>query len=384
MMLRNIPTNQTRRKLFHAILPSISNLNDTNSTKHQFHHPSNIQTPITRTLSIDDKSRPTPILPSSISSKPLRKNRDINDEGIIARVPVKSIYAARTIDINAIVPKLVYKIKPDKNETTNKVSSLFHKNADVSSSPVLPSPTTYRHMGKNCVILQYPPEETGGIERYTIVFRFGSVVFINVQPSHADAILQEIKSFQGNARPISEQKEYFEIAIQPSIAQPTVTPDYVKISHIDMNAVSVVSTIMAQTVAFDSYNIIVDELLAEFAKISAHVEKTGNFDMEKQNLFRVIAQNNSLFIDMVSKIGVLERSDTAWNFSQYEAIYQGMREEFELDDRFDHVEFKLNMIQQNTKFFLEILHNQKTQTLEYVIIVLIAFECILMCLDMTG
>ena len=61
-----------------------------------------------------------------------------------------------------------------------------------------------------------------------------------------------------------------------------------------------------------------------------------------------------------------------------------MREEFELDDRFDHVEFKLNMIQQNTKFFLEILHNQKTQTLEYVIIVLIAFECILMTLDMTG
>ena len=121
---------------------------------------------------------------------------------------------------------------------------------------------------------------------------------------------------------ISERKEYFEIAIQPSTKKPTVTPDYVTVSHIDMNAVSVVSTIMAQTVAFDSYNVIVDELLANFAAINANVEKTGNFDMEKENLFRVIAQNNSLFIDMVSKIGVLERSDTAWNFSQYEAIYQ--------------------------------------------------------------
>jgi len=142
---------------------------------------------------------------------------------------------------------------------------------------------------------------------------------------------------------------------------------------------------MGQTVAMDSYKVIVDELLATFAAINDTVKKTGNFtQMEKDCLFKVVAQNNSLFIDMVSKLGVMDRSDTAWNFSQYENIYQGMKEEFELDNRFEHIEFKLNMIQQNTKFFLEVLHNQKTQTLEWIIIILIAFECTLMSLDMTG
>lgn len=61
-----------------------------------------------------------------------------------------------------------------------------------------------------------------------------------------------------------------------------------------------------------------------------------------------------------------------------------MKLEFEIDDRFGNIEDKLDMIQQNAKFFLEILHNQKTNTLEWIIIVLIMFECILMILEMSG
>jgi uncharacterized Rmd1/YagE family protein len=58
--------------------------------------------------------------------------------------------------------------------------------------------------------------------------------------------------------------------------------------------------------------------------------------------------------------------------------------EFEIEARFDHIEFKLDLIQQNAKFFLEILHNQKSDTLEWIIIILISFECMLMLMDMTG
>jgi len=61
-----------------------------------------------------------------------------------------------------------------------------------------------------------------------------------------------------------------------------------------------------------------------------------------------------------------------------------MRKEFDLDERFRNVEFKLDLIQQNAKFFLEVLHAQKSNTLEWVIIVLISFECALMILEMSG
>jgi uncharacterized Rmd1/YagE family protein len=55
-----------------------------------------------------------------------------------------------------------------------------------------------------------------------------------------------------------------------------------------------------------------------------------------------------------------------------------------IHSRFDHIEFKLDLIQNNAKFFLEVLENKKTNTLEWIIIVLISFECMLMMLDMSG
>jgi len=223
--------------------------------------------------------------------------------------------------------------------------------------------------------------------RFVAIFRFGSVVFFNVPSREANIILKQIKKH--GVEPISqgfERKESFEVVIRPSLEETArVNGDFAMVKDLNMNSVAVISTIMAQTVVLDSYNDTVDELLATFASINSTVKRTGNFtDMERESLFKVVAQNNSLFIDMISKLGIKDRSDTAWNLSQYEQVHEGMKDEFEIDGRFEHIEFKLNLIQQNAKFFLEILQSQKSNALEWIIIVLIAFECVLMILEMSG
>jgi len=42
------------------------------------------------------------------------------------------------------------------------------------------------------------------------------------------------------------------------------------------------------------------------------------------------------------------------------------------------------LAQHNTRFFIEILHNQKSNNVEWIIVFLIAFESGLMILDMSG
>ncbi len=164
-----------------------------------------------------------------------------------------------------------------------------------------------------------------------------------------------------------------------------VNGDLCVVPALDMDCVAVIANIMAQTVALDAYSRTVENLLQSFANINTKVTQSGSFtELEKNTLFRTVAQNNSIVIDLISKLGIKDRSDTAWNLSQYEQVHSGLKEEFEIDNRFDLIEFKLNLIQQNAKFFLEVLHHQKANTLEWIIVVLIAFECSLMMLDMTG
>ena len=108
-----------------------------------------------------------------------------------------------------------------------------------------------------------------------------------------------------------------------------VTGDYCMVPELDMNGVAVIGTIMGQTVTLDSYSDTVEELLTNFARINSTVTQTGSFTTgDKSFLFKTVAQNNSIFIDMISKVRIKDRSDTAWNLTKYETIHYGLKEEF--------------------------------------------------------
>ena len=72
----------------------------------------------------------------------------------------------------------------------------------------------------------------------------------------------------------------------------------------------------------------------------------------------------------------------AWKNPEYAHLWEGLREEFEVEYRFSNLKYKLNLIQDNTKFFLEIMHNQKSNMLEWVIIVLISAEIVVCSMDL--
>jgi len=255
-------------------------------------------------------------------------------------------------------------------------------------------PVKHKWFGKNSFVAELSPVRNR--PRYVAVYRFGSVVAFNVSPDDLSQWIEVIrrkKNCTNPARIGNERKENFGIMIQDvseyaSIVDDgaqVVTGDYCIVPVLDMNGVAVISTIMAQTVALDKYNDTVDNLLATFAGINANVSKTGTFTQaEKDYLFRTVAQNNSIFIDMISRVRLKDRSDTAWNLVKYENIHYGMKDEFEIDDRFDQIDFKLNLIQQNAKFFLDMLQHQKSNSLEWTIVVLILLECVLMCVEMSG
>ncbi|KAL7544234.1 hypothetical protein ACHAWF_007612 [Thalassiosira exigua] len=313
------------------------------------------------------------------------------DEGNISeRITVRSVQVASSIDVMAALSKVFgggvarasqYKTLDGKS---HPLSEFF-----TSSPPI-------RHVfGKTNIILQLmppskgcPPSLSHSVPRYVAIYRFGSVVFFNVTTKEASLLSEQIKKH--STEPIAsgfERREHFEVALQPQLESVSgkITADRAVVRELDMNTVGLVSNIMGQTVALDWHNDTVDELLANFSRVNSSVERTGGFtNVERHTLFQVVARNNSLFIDMVGKLGIKDRSDTAWHLSQYEGLHEGMRKEFDLDERFRDIEFKLDLIQQNAKFFLEVLHAQKSNTLEWVIIVLISFECVLMIMDMSG
>uniref|UniRef100_A0A7S2G731 DUF155 domain-containing protein n=1 Tax=Octactis speculum TaxID=3111310 RepID=A0A7S2G731_9STRA len=229
----------------------------------------------------------------------------------------------------------------------------------------------------------HPQMEFGN--RHMVVFDYGSVVFFNFDDLELQQRLKELRRFC--VEPIAQEvqmTEDYTLIERPHLRESCVLQnDLTILKELDFHSATVISTVMAQTVALDHYSALVDQMLEIFTEFNHTVERTGQFTaIEKNDLFKMVAQNNAVLIDVISKLSLLERSDTAWKMPQYVHVWEGLREEFEVDQRFENLKFKLNLIQDNTKFFLEIMHNQKSNMLEWVIIVLISAEIVLCSMDL--
>ncbi|KAL7575419.1 hypothetical protein ACA910_007323 [Epithemia clementina (nom. ined.)] len=174
-----------------------------------------------------------------------------------------------------------------------------------------------------------------------------------------------------------------------------VTGDYCVLpaSSFNVHGVTVICNILAQTVALDAYNARVDDILHQFANLNARVVRNSNHSTsvvtsfsaaDRLFLFQSIAQSNAIVLDLLRKIRLKDRSDTAWKFTNFEALHYGLVSEFELEARFDQMDYKLNLIQQNSKFFWQVLASHESHLLTVTIVVLIVVECLLSLVEMTG
>jgi len=241
------------------------------------------------------------------------------------KLNVTSVHAAQFIDTIAAYGKVFVGSSGLSQLQQSSIRHKFGKTSmliELKPIEMLSSSSSLSISNENIV----PPSYTNpSAPRFVAVFRFGSVVFFNVAPKDAQLILQSIKK-QAGYDPVSagfERRESFQVAVQPTLQENAyvVNGDYCVVRELDMDCAAVISNVMAQTVALDSYSDTVDELLSKFASINATVTQTGNFtEMEKDSLFRVVAHNNSIFIDMISKLGIKDRSEIAWNLSQYDKV----------------------------------------------------------------
>ena len=172
------------------------------------------------------------------------------------------------------------------------------------------------------------------------------------------------------------------------VVRRVVTADYCIVPELDSTGVAVISNILAQSVALENYDDLMETLIRNFERINQTVTQTGHFPVSDASvvdvLFQTVSQNNCIYLDMVSKIRVKDRADTAWDFVKYETIHYGLKEEFEIDERFECIEYKLNLIQENSEFFLQILQEENASTVEWIIIALICLEGVLMIVEMSG
>jgi len=279
-------------------------------------------------------------------------------------LPVRAYYVGSTIDVRALAKQLP--AYPKEFNREGVIIRMSPKN--VTDMPILDGDAPI------------PPDM---LSRYLVVFKFGSVVFYNMGLREREECLKLARSFTSTPLAVPMTDDY-RVAVRPTLADwASLENDHIVLKRMDINNISVISSVLAQTVALEHYEQKVDGMVEIFSKLNKSTELTGDLNISKKRLFSLVAENNNTLTELITKLGLLGRSDTAWQYAQYNMVWEGLRQDFELEDRFQDLDYKLNLIQTQVKFYLEILQNRKSDALEWIIIVLISLEICVSLYDMS-
>ena len=242
--------------------------------------------------------------------------------------------------------------------------------------------TSVQHRDSLVVRLEKQAAGGGASFPYVAVTGYGSCVFFDVSPEDRASFLTVAA---GCATKLLPQPcvDDLRVAVRPGLsAWSSLAADTLSLRELDANSLRVVSSVLAQSVALNHFEGKVDGMLEVFSALNADMERTaGALSVPRERLFQLVAENNNVMMDVLARVGLLSRSDAAWAAAHYHQVFDALREDFELDERFENLHFKLDLIAKQLHFNLEMLQNRKSDRLEYIIILLISCEVIISLSD---
>ena len=210
----------------------------------------------------------------------------------------------------------------------------------------------------------------GGGELF--VYPFGAIVFHDVAPERRDAELQRLN----RARPGLTTKvvrESFAVREEPG-SELRIESGVLVVDQLNDTRAAVVALIVAQSAAMEYYERIVADLFSRTVALVDPLEKRGSVPLRIRGLHRFIGQAIGARSEVFTVLTLLDKPDATWDDPALDRIYDDLRAEFDLVDRYGALEQKLRSVQEALELVLDVARDRRMWLLEVTVLLLIVLE----------
>ena len=207
-------------------------------------------------------------------------------------------------------------------------------------------------------------------KKYIFIYSFGAVVFYDVDENIENETIKTIKDLKIGLVKDKISDEYLVI----EHIKTSVEFNQIKLKTIDFEKLRIISLVLAQSVALENYEIQVEKIIDQFSALNKQLKDKGKLTVTDKELMKIIGTNSSIIEVIVSKLALLEKPASAWESEETELLFNRLHYMFEIEERFKHIQYKLNFIQNNSELMLDMISTRRGAMLELIIIILIVVE----------
>ena len=205
------------------------------------------------------------------------------------------------------------------------------------------------------------------------VYPFGAVVFHNTPPAERERQMARLHAARPGLTNALGSEESFAVREEPG-ARPDVREGELVVDKLSFEGASVVAMTVAQSTAMDYYDRIVDQLFLRTDQMVERLEKAGRAPFATRPLHRFIGTAIGTRNEVLSILHLLDKPDAVWDDYTADRIYDELRAEFDLTDRYTALERKLRSVQEALELVLDMARDSRLVLLEASIVVLIILE----------
>lgn len=215
-----------------------------------------------------------------------------------------------------------------------------------------------------------------------LVFSFGSIVFINSKIEHAEIFMKYLKKIKPEIDIEHYNRFQDDYAIHLTEGEEIdFTDKYVEIPSRELFYTELVSIVIAKSVALE-------RIEEQLGKILDNIEsKIDNLEKGKLNVGnKELAKTTSKIVrheyNTIAYVMILDKPDITWVNSDAAYFYEKMSEFFELNDRYEVIKSKTEILKSIVDGLADISSSIRGLKLEWIVIILIVIEVVLMFLDL--
>ena len=218
-------------------------------------------------------------------------------------------------------------------------------------------------------------ELPGGRGR-VFLYPFGAMVFHDVAPADRETELARLRAARPALTMTPGGADEFQVREDPG-ATPDVSEGALTLDNLTAERASVVALTMAQSAAMEYYEGAVEQMFTQTDRWVDRLEKQGTVSLRTRPFHKFIGAAVGTRSEVLSVLHLLDRPDEAWDDPGMGRIYDELRSEFDLVDRYQALELKLRSVQEALELILDVARDRRLVSLEVVIVLLIGFEIIM-------
>jgi len=219
--------------------------------------------------------------------------------------------------------------------------------------------------------LYLPLEPEGGV----YIYPFGAIVTHDLPAAVRESELARLRRARPDLTTHVVREDYS--VLEDASRMTGISDGTLTLSRFTPARAGIIALTIAQSAAMEYYERIVEELLARTNVLVDRLERRGNVPYRMRPLHRFIGQEISTRNEVLSVLHLLDKPDAAWEDPEMDRIYNDLRGEFDLADRYDALESKLRSIQEALQLVLDVARDRRLILLEVAVTVLIAVELLL-------